>query len=669
MKLSLKGRLFLLSGILLAMCAVAGFIGYFVTSKVSESYDRIVEANLPNVRSILTAQGEARSYRMYLYILSTPGINDKMRERAYTRYAENRAAFDREIKHYVSLPFGPGEDELWKKLEPLAKAISEKSDAAVELSKAIKSDADVEARQKYVDFLIKEVNPLATPYAEAIAKIVDYHNEFAAKNAKEARDMRALGVKILIGALALAIIIGFTVAFVMAKQLTDKFREISASLNQSGNEVSSASEQVASSSQELSQAVHEQAASLQETAASLEELTSTIAKNSETSKSAEGVSTKSKNSATHGKEVVGEMLKSMDEINVSNQKIAEQVARSNQEIADIVKVITEIGNKTKVINDIVFQTKLLSFNASVEAARAGENGKGFAVVAEEVGNLAQMSGKAANEISSMLDGSIQKVTSIVRDSQEQINRLLSDGTTKLEKGNSIAKECGEVFNEIFDEISHINVMSSEISQASEEQTKGVQEINSAVNNLDQATQQNASVSQEAAAAAEELSRQAESMRSMVKELIFIVEGNNASSADSFAKKKVVQTSAPVIKHAEPKAKEIEKVAAKAAPKVVEKFASEKKIVETKPVETKPINVKSEKVEPRKEKTSFFGNKKAKTEAAPTPAPAEKKDAKVTANSKIKTSNVASVNEGKPSPRKGELANIPSSDDERFEDVI
>ena len=58
----------------------------------------------------------------------------------------------------------------------------------------------------------------------------------------------------------------------------------------------------------------------------------------------------------------------------------------------------QIKDKVNIINDIVFQTKLLSFNASVEAARAGENGKGFAVVAEEVGNLASVSGKAANEI-------------------------------------------------------------------------------------------------------------------------------------------------------------------------------------------------------------------------------------------------------------------------------
>ena len=72
-------------------------------------------------------------------------------------------------------------------------------------------------------------------------------------------------------------------------------------------------------------------------------------------------------------------------------------------------LISEIGNKTKVINDIVFQTKLLSFNASVEAARAGEHGKGFSVVAEEVGNLAHMSGNSAKEITQLLESSINRV--------------------------------------------------------------------------------------------------------------------------------------------------------------------------------------------------------------------------------------------------------------------
>ena len=69
--------------------------------------------------------------------------------------------------------------------------------------------------------------------------------------------------------------------------------------------------------------------------------------------------------------------------------------------------------KQKLLMTLSFKPNSYLFNASVEAARAGEHGKGFAVVAEEVGNLAAMSGKAASEISEMLDHSIHQVESIV----------------------------------------------------------------------------------------------------------------------------------------------------------------------------------------------------------------------------------------------------------------
>jgi methyl-accepting chemotaxis protein len=82
------------------------------------------------------------------------------------------------------------------------------------------------------------------------------------------------------------------------------------------------------------------------------------------------------------------LIHALLEINTTSTTLIEKVTDGNQQIVGIVGMIQEIGNKTKIINDIVFQTKLLSFNASVEAARAGEQGKGFAVVASEVGSLA-----------------------------------------------------------------------------------------------------------------------------------------------------------------------------------------------------------------------------------------------------------------------------------------
>jgi methyl-accepting chemotaxis protein len=85
---------------------------------------------------------------------------------------------------------------------------------------------------------------------------------------------------------------------------------------------------------------------------------------------------------------------SIERENISIQELKENLSR----ISEVFKIVQEIAEKTNVINDIVFQTKLLSFNASVEAARAGEHGKGFAVVSEEIGKLAASSGKASVEI-------------------------------------------------------------------------------------------------------------------------------------------------------------------------------------------------------------------------------------------------------------------------------
>jgi methyl-accepting chemotaxis protein len=203
-----------------------------------------------------------------------------------------------------------------------------------------------------------------------------------------------------------------------------------------------------------------------------------------------------------------------------------QIEESNREMSEIIKVITEIGNKTKVINDIVFQTKLLSFNASVEAARAGEHGKGFAVVAEEVGNLAQMSGDAAKEITSMLDGSIQRVGQIVSGTQSKVERLIATGREKVELGTRRANSCGEVLAEFVSRTGLVNQMVQEIAKASQEQSQGVAEITRALNELEQVSQQNAHTSVQCSGSAEDLKRQAGRLKQIVSLLTETVQGGS-----------------------------------------------------------------------------------------------------------------------------------------------
>jgi methyl-accepting chemotaxis protein len=201
-----------------------------------------------------------------------------------------------------------------------------------------------------------------------------------------------------------------------------------------------------------------------------------------------------------------------------------QVEEGNKEISQIVRVISEIGNKTKVINDIVFQTKLLSFNASVEAARAGEHGKGFAVVAEEVGNLAQMSGSAAKEISDLLEQSVVKVQNIVDQTGQRVEKLIVNAREKVAVGEETAKRCAQILEQILLNADEVNSLISEIATSAQEQARGVQEINSAMTQLDNVTQQNSASASQSSQLSSSLLGQSQGLSELVSELNALVSG-------------------------------------------------------------------------------------------------------------------------------------------------
>lgn len=373
---------------------------------------------------------------------------------------------------------------------------------------------------------------------EISGSIVDRNKKRMEDSAVETDLDYASARNMMFSTIFLAIIAGLAITFFVMRNVSKAIDQVITHLTDNSNQVTSAAHQIAQSSEELSQAATEQSASLEETSASIEEMNSMVQKNADNAKKTSEIAEHSKDNAGRGKEVVQEMITAIHEINASNEAIQESIEESNKKISEIVDVITEIGNKTKVINDIVFQTKLLSFNASVEAARAGEHGKGFAVVAEEVGNLAAMSGNAAKEITTMLDDSILKVQNIVNETKCKVEVLIKDGKTKVEAGTKIAKECGTVLDDIVLNIGNVNQMSEEISVACQEQAQGVQEITKAMGQLDQVTQTNAATSEEAAQAAEELSAQAESLRAMVHVLVETIKGANHNGT----------TSAPVVAH-------------------------------------------------------------------------------------------------------------------------
>ena len=232
---------------------------------------------------------------------------------------------------------------------------------------------------------------------------------------------------------------------------------------QNGQTLEQNSSVMTSSMNNLASKANDQAASLEETAAALEEITSITRNNAENATKMATLGQIVKKSVFTGEELASKTAGSMDEI--------------NQKVNSINEAIT-------VIDQIAFQTNILSLNAAVEAATAGEAGKGFAVVAAEVRNLANRSADAAKEI----------------------KNLVQEATMKANDGKTVSADMIDGYKELNKNISETIHIIEDVSRASKEQMIGIEQINDAVNMLDRVTQENASESNHVKSIAQNVSQ-------------------------------------------------------------------------------------------------------------------------------------------------------------------
>ena len=245
-----------------------------------------------------------------------------------------------------------------------------------------------------------------------------------------------------------------------------------AEIQQSAVQVNSGAEQVSSGAQGLSQGATEQASSIEELSATMNDISAKIRETAETTREASRLSNMAGQSVMVSNEKMREMSLAMEEITEKSQEIS--------------KII-------KTIDDIAFQTNILSLNAAIEAARAGAAGKGFAVVADEVGNLAQKSAKAAQSTSSLIEETIEAVN----------------------KGVRISEETAESLTEVVTRAGKINDLIDIASSSSEEQARGVSQLSVGIDQISSVVQSNTATAEESAAASEELSGQANILSDLV----------------------------------------------------------------------------------------------------------------------------------------------------------
>ena len=493
---------------------------------VAESYRNISFNQFPKVASISKLIASFRQVRIKVRTLGLTGNSQQVQSKYIKETKEAITKFVEEKKKFEAMSFTKSEmksveelDKQWKSFllfgtELLSKYQNPTPESLKEGSHMIRDICPIKAK-KWIsiaeNFLIHQ--------DKVTLEVV---NQAAAK---ETSVMRLGYISIFLCAIT-----SLFIGFVFSRNIVNSIQEVAMKLKENAQQVDISSEKISTSSTQLSQSSIHAASSLQQTVSSIDEISSMIQRNADAANSSTKVSSLSSEAANRGRETINAMISSINDISTSNDQIVKEMEQNNKDFSRVVEVISEIGDKTEIINDIVFQTKLLSFNASVEAARAGEHGKGFAVVAEEVGNLATMSGKAASEISDMLEASIRQVSEIVENTKKKVETITLTNQEKVQNGTNTANQCGHALDEILENVNSVNEMVSEIATASNEQSTGVQEITKAMQELDQTTHQNNSVAQESSSMSTELKTQANGLNFVVEELITIISGEDKKAS-------------------------------------------------------------------------------------------------------------------------------------------
>lgn len=291
------------------------------------------------------------------------------------------------------------------------------------------------------------------------------------------------------------IVISQYIAWLVSENINKSVKNVLGNLAQTSDNLNNLSKTLTQDSHKLAEGSTEQAASIQETSSTLEESSSMVHQTTQNTKEADNLAKQAKIMADKGDEEMRQMLESMTELK-----------RSSAEISKIIKVIDEIA----------FQTNILSLNAAVEAARAGDAGKGFAVVAEEVRNLAQRSAQAAKDTAAIIEGNIELSEKCLIGSEQVSSSLI----------------------EIRDETRKVSELLEEIYTASQEQEIGIGQINKAISQMEQVLQANAVTAQSSASSADELTTYSEMLNTIMKELNYLIDGNSETKTKPTKPKKL-----------------------------------------------------------------------------------------------------------------------------------
>ena len=472
-RLNIPTQLLVMGSVTTLLFFPAGIYSVTAMSELGKTVEEGAEVHVPLTRNLAMAD------------MMHDGIRALVLESSLARLKSDQARIDElgaEVKEYSKKMIEYIEEteklnlppESIAKLEKAALGVRKYGSVAIETWNKTKTGTPQE-----VDAGIKEFNASFEAVEEELGAAGDSLAEYSSgqlkkgqQTSKEANTM----IKII---LAASLLLSAAISFVLSRSSTGRLKASIGNLQKLMGSLSGTSRKVGAESATVSSSAVTLGSAIEETVASMTEMTAMLAQTDSSASSCFAESEIGKKEAAKGEEVVARLLLSV-----------QAIESSQTELTEMKELMKEISAKTQIINEIVSETRLLSFNASIEAARAGVHGRGFAVVAEEVGKLAIISGKASQDIRLLLDNSTKKV--------EKVVELTRD---RVAAGVLSSRECHTAIETINRSLFNISESVQSISHATKEQKIGVSQVNAALLEIERVNVKNSDSAESLAAQA------------------------------------------------------------------------------------------------------------------------------------------------------------------------
>lgn len=343
-----------------------------------------------------------------------------------------------------------------------------------------------------------------------INTIVDNASVIATQKDKHYQEIIARSLQLLLVLTLVFIAISSFLSSNLARRVTKSILESIVNLEKTVRVNNDKSQQLKNEATTLNASSAEQASASHETAASMTEMEAMINK---TTEEVDKGQIELRNVSDRTNHSVQQMMELQSSIN--------ELIKSNSELEHVREMILSISEKTSIINDIVFKTQLLAFNASIEAARAGEHGRGFAVVAEEISQLANTSGEAAKGIEELISNGVDQVSNVVTTVKDRVDN-----------GQQITSDILNNFNMLQENMNSTIQIMHNITNATSEQKDGIMQTNVAIKQMNTVTDQFSSAASNIAESADIISNSNKNITNSISAIKNVLLGNDKVNTQS-----------------------------------------------------------------------------------------------------------------------------------------